>query len=111
MAKAGGGSVGKSWGKLAGNAHMEGFSGAGTQKPAVSSQEGKGGRRDQKAPTGSAHGFFSSSVKNRDYAGTQEAGVSASSKKGGNSKFASGGTTKMFGNSGSQRVEGGRSSR
>lgn len=110
MAKSGGSGVKKSWGELGGNNSMHSFSGSGTQKPASSSQEGKGGRRDQKAPTGSQHGFFSTSVKNRDYAGTQAPGYSSSKPVGKNDKFASGGTTKMFGNRGSQKVEGGRSS-
>ena len=112
MAKSGSGKVGKSWGTLGGNGKMHAFAGAGVQKPAVSSQEGHAtGRREQKVSAGNGHGFYSSGVSNRSYAGTQQAGVTATTPSGGKSKFAAGGTTKMFGNSGSQRVEGGRTSK
>jgi hypothetical protein len=107
--KSGASGVKKGWGTLGGNQHMIGFDGSGTQKSGSSSQEGSGGRRDQKAPTGSAHGFYSSGSSNKDYAGTQAAGVSGSTPTGGNDKFAKGGSTKMFGNRGSQRCEGGKS--
>lgn len=110
MAKSGGSGVKKGWGSLGGNTPMHSFSGSGSQKPASSSQQGTGGRRDQAAPTGGSHGFYSSSVKNRDFAGTQVPGQSASKTSGSNDKFASGGKTKMFGNRGSLKVEGGRSS-
>jgi hypothetical protein len=112
MAKSGGSGVKKSWGTLGGNGKMHAFAGAGVQKPAVSSQEGHAtGRREQKVSAGNGHGFYSSGVSNRSYAGTQSPGVSATTPSGGKSKFASGGTTKMFGNTGSNRVEGGRTSK
>jgi len=102
--------VKKGWGSLGGSGHMKGFTGAGTQTPGGSSQQGTGGRRDQKVKTGGNVGFYSTSG-NKSYAGTQTPGQSSASPSGGNSKFASGGTNKMFGNSGSQRLEGGRSAR
>src|SRR5262245_18735217 len=108
----------KSWGTLGDNGHMFGFDGAGTQKPGMSSQEGSGGRRDQRADGGKAgvassdetkHGKGSSKqAPNRYGAGPQAPGTSSpfGSRQPG---FALGGKTKMFGNRGSQRCEPGKS--
>jgi hypothetical protein len=98
--------------------HMFGFRGVGEQKPGQSAQEGNGGRRDQKAEGGKAgvassdetkHGKGSSKqAPNRYGAGPQDSGTSSpsGSRQPG---FAHGGTTKMFGNRGSQRCEPGKS--
>jgi len=111
----------KTWGDInPSNQHMHRFQGSGDQTPGHSSQEGKGGRRDQAAPTGSKHGFYSNNEKhgksmnmkagsNTDYAGTQEAGTSGRTKTGPNNKFAEGGSTHMWGNRGSRRAVPGQS--
>jgi len=101
----------KSWGTLGGSGKMHGFKGAGTQTPGGTSQEGSGGRRDQKAKGGGNVGFYSTGTTNRDYAGTREAGTTSPTKSGPNDKFAHGGSTKMFGNTGSGRLEGGRTAK
>jgi hypothetical protein len=98
-----------SWGKLGGSHSMHAAVGTGTQKPGFSSQQGTGsisGSQDvQAGPPGA--GFYSSGATNRDYAGTQTPGMGAQTKKGGNSKFAEGGKTPMFGNRGSLPARGG----
>ena len=111
MAKPGG-DVKKGWGTLGGGSgRMHKFEPTGTQKEAVSSQEGhSGSRRDIKVQAGGGHGFYSSGTGNKSFAGTQEAGVTATTPKGGNDKFAKGGSTSMFGNRGSLRAEGGKTS-
>jgi len=99
------------WGSLGGNTKMHGFAPTGTQVPDRSSQEGhSGSRRGIEAKGGNNKAFYSAGAKNTDYAGCQKPGVSAATKEGGNSKFAEGGSTKMFGNRGSLRAEGGKSS-
>ena len=91
------------WGSFGGNTKMHSFNGVGTQTPGHSSQEGHGGRRDQKAQAGGSNsGFYSSSTTNRFGAGPQEPGTSGTSGKR-QDGFAHGGTTHMFGNRGSQR--------
>lgn len=101
----------KGFGKFGGNGKMHGPRGVTTQKPGVSSQEGStklsGGAGDPQAGPSSA-GRYSSSTSNRDYAGTQTPGVSASTKSGGNAKFAEGGKGSMFGNRGSVAAQGGK---
>ena len=99
------------WGTLGGDHKMHGFKGAGPQKPGISSQEGDGGRREFKPQAGGQDAFVSSAnggAANKDFAGTQEPGTTGPTKKGGDNKFATGGTTKMHGNSGSQRAIGGQ---
>lgn len=87
--------------------------GVATQKPGVSSQEGStglsGGAGDPQAgPPGA--GFYSQpSTTNKDYAGTQMAGVSAATKSGGDAKWAAGGPASMCPNTGSTPAVGGRS--
>jgi hypothetical protein len=98
------------WGKLGGGGKMHGFDGTGTQKPGGSSQEGSGSKRGIEPKAGGAVGFYSASG-NKSYAGTQTPGQSAATPSGGNDKFAKGGSTKMFGHTGSQRVEGGRTAK
>jgi len=102
---------GKKWGELGGGSgKMHKFAPTGTQKPGVSSQEGhSGSRRDIKVQAGGKEGFYSASG-NKSYAGTQTPGQTAADPSGGNDKFAKGGTTKMWGNRGSQRAEGGKTS-
>src|SRR5215475_7226584 len=98
------------WGSFGGSTHMHSFNGSGDQTPGQSSQEGKGGRRDQKAPTGDKHGFYSSGASNKDFAGTKEPGCSGPTKTGGDEKFASGGSTRMWGKGSSRLAIGGQSS-
>jgi hypothetical protein len=100
-----------SWGRLGGTTPMHSAEGTGTQKPGQSAQEGSsaiGSSQDVQAGPSSA-GFYSSGATNKDYAGTQEAGVTAMTKKGGNAKFAEGGKTPMCGNTGSRPAQAGRS--
>lgn len=101
---------GKKWGTLGGGSgKMHKFTPTGTQTPGQSSQEGhSGSRRDIKVQAGGKDGFYSSGVSNKSYAGTQTPGQTSADPSGGNDKFAKGGTTKMHGNRGSQRVEGGK---
>ena len=101
----------KKWGTLGGGSgKMHKFAPTGTQTPGQSSQEGhSGSRRDIKVQAGGKAGFYSASG-NKSYAGTQTPGQTAADPAGGNDKFAKGGSTKMFGNRGSQRVEGGKTS-
>jgi len=90
---------------------MQKFTPTGTQTPGQSSQEGhSGSRRDIKPQAGGKVGFYSAGASNKSYAGTQTPGQTSADPSGGNDKFAKGGTTKMFGNRGSQRVEGGKTS-
>ena len=100
------------WGKLGGGGKMYGASGTATQKPGVSSQEGRTGmNRNQKVQAGpSGAGFYSGESTNKDYAGTQTPGVSAATKSGGNAKFAEGGSGGMCPNRGSQPAQAGKSS-
>lgn len=106
---------GGNWGSLGGNTKMHSFRGVGTQTPGQTSQEGSGGRRDQTAkggPSGiasqdnSKHGRTMSAKPsgNRDYAGTASPDTTGPTKHGGDSRFAEGGKTHMFGNTGSQRA-------
>lgn len=95
---------GSNWGKLGGGGHMSGFRGTGRQEPGQSAQEGTGPRRGIEAKGGNNNAFYSSGASNKDYAGTQQAGTSGPTKTGGDSKFAQGGSTKMFGNRGSQKA-------
>lgn len=103
----------KGFGKFGGSAKMHGRTGVATQKPGVSSQEGRGalsgGAGNPQAGPRNA-GFYSSEGTNKDYAGTQLPGVSGATKSGGNSKFAEGGKNAMFSNSGSRAARPGRSS-
>jgi len=101
---------GKSWGKLGGSSgQMQKFTPTGTQTPGQSSQEGHGGsRRDIKVQAGGHAIGFSSGASNKSYAGTQTPGQTSADPSGGNDKFAKGGSTKMFGNRGSQRAEAGK---
>lgn len=98
----------KSFGKFGGSHKMHGRTGVGAQKPGVSSQEGRaalsGGAGDPKAGSASA-GFYGPAATNKDYAGTQAAGVSGATKSGGNSKWAEGGKNAMFSNRGSQAAK------
>lgn len=101
---------GKKWGDLGGpSGKMHKFAPTGTQTPGVSSQEGhSGSRRDIKPQAGGKVGFYSAGTSNKSYAGTQTPGQTSADPSGGNDKFAKGGSTKMFGNRGSQRAEGGK---
>lgn len=94
-----------------GSTPMHGKTGTATQKPGVSSQEGSGalsgGAGDPQAGAPGA-GYYASGTTNKDYAGTQSPGTSGPTKSGGDAKFASGGTTPMFGNRGSLPARGGR---
>jgi hypothetical protein len=110
----------QSWGKLTGNEHMLGWRGTGKQEPGQVAQMGTGAKRGIEPKAGGQVAFVSDNAKrgremslkhgsNTDYAGTQEAGTSGPTKKGGNSKFAEGGSTHMFGNRGSKRAEPGQS--
>jgi len=104
--------VKKGWGKLGGGSgQMHKFSGTGTQKPGGSSQEGSGGRRDMKVKAGGHAVGFSTGTGNTSYAGTQTPNQTSQKPSGGDSKFAKGGSGKMFGNMGSQRLEGGRTAK
>jgi hypothetical protein len=98
------------WGKLGGNNSMHGWSGTGTQTPGGSSQEGSGSKKGIAPKAGPSNVMGFSTSGNKSYAGTQTAGQSSAMPTGGNAKFAEGGSTKMFGNRGSQRAEGGKSS-
>ena len=99
------------WGKLGGSHSMAPARGVGAQKPGVASQEGSGSMSGSHAPTAGppGAGFYSEASSNKDYAGTQKAGTSGSSKSGGNAKFAEGGKTAMFGHRGSQACKPGQS--
>lgn len=92
-----------------GNHSMHGPTGVGNQKPGVSSQEGtsaiSSGQEADAGPPGA--GFYSSGATNKDYAGAQSSGTSGPTKSGGNSKWAEGGKTSMFGNTGSRPARGG----
>jgi len=101
---------GSNWGSFGGKGHMAGFNPVGTQQPGGSAVDMSGGsRRGIEAKGGDKHGFYSSGTTNKDYAGTQQPGTSGPTKTGGDQKFASGGTTKMFGNRGSQKAQPGQS--
>jgi hypothetical protein len=105
--------AGKDWGKLGGpSGKMQKFTPTGTQTPDRTSQEGhSGSRRDIKVQAGPPTVMgFSSGVSNKSHAGTQTPGQTSQQPSGGNDKFAKGGSTKMFGNRGSQRAEGGKTS-
>ena len=102
---------GSNWGKFGGNTKMHGFEAVGTQKPGGSAVDMSGGsRRGIEAKGGTKNGFYSTGTTNRDYAGTQQSGTSGPTKTGGDAKFAAGGSTKMFGNRGSQKAEPGKTS-
>jgi hypothetical protein len=102
----------QSWGKLGGSHPMHSARGTATQKPGVSSQEGSSSIGSGQEPEAGPPGVlgYSSGATNKDYAGTQQPGSSAQNKSGGNSKFAEGGKTPMFGNRGSLPARGGRTS-
>lgn len=104
--------VKKGWGNLGGGSgKMHKFAGAGTQQPGKSSQEGHStGRREQKANAGPSNVMGFSTSGNKSYAGKQTPGQTASQPTGGDSKFASGGSTRMFGNRGSLQAQAGKSS-
>jgi hypothetical protein len=105
------------WGKFGGSQHMHTFQGAGEQRPGGTAVDhgGNDGRREQKIKAGPSdvmgysRGTKGSSVSNKDYAGTQEAGTSGPTKKGGDEKFACGGSAHMWGNRGSQKAVSGQS--
>ena len=100
-----------SWGKLGGpTGRMHGWSGTGTQSPGGSSQEGSGGKTGIAPKAGGKDPLSTRSSSNKDFAGTQVPGQSASTKTGGNSLFAAGGKGSMFGKTGSRPAPGGRSS-
>jgi hypothetical protein len=90
----------RTWGSLGGNHAMHGWSGTGKQTPGQSSQEGTGPKRGI-APHAGPTGLAGNGQTNKDHAGTQVPGQSASMKSGGDAKFAEGGKTSMFGNRGS----------
>lgn len=97
---------------LSGGSHpMHGAQGVGNQKPGVASQEGtssiSSGQEPDAGPPGA--GFYSSGATNKDYAGNQKPGTSGPIKAGGNSKWAEGGKTPMFGNRGSMPCKPGQS--
>src|SRR5262245_44806586 len=92
----------------AGGKHMFGFRGTGTQTPGQSAQAGTGPKRGI-APKAGPTGLVGNGQSNKDYAGTQTPGVSAATKKGGDSKFAAGGSGRMFGNRGSRPAPSGQS--
>lgn len=92
------------WGTLGGSGHMHSFDGTGKQEPGQSAQQGSGPRRGIAPTPGGQVGFYSSSTSNKFGAGPQAPGTSGTTgaKQDG---FAHGGTTKMFGNRGSQRAQ------
>jgi hypothetical protein len=93
-----------------GNNSMHSARGTGTQTPGQSSQEGSsaiGSPQNVQAGPSSVAGFTNDAGTNKDHAGTQTPGVSGATKKGGDAKFASGGSTPMFGNRGSLPARGG----
>jgi hypothetical protein len=101
-----------------GSQHMHKWSGTGTQESGQSAQEGTGSKRGIAPKTGSEHGFYSDNEKsgktmsakpgaNTDYAGTASDGTSSPTKKGGDQRFAAGGTTHMYSNRGSLPAKGG----
>ena len=102
------------WGSFGGSGKMHGWSGTGTQTPGQTTQEGtgpKGTSKPYKAEGGPSNVMgYSSGASNKDYAGTQEPGVSGRTKQGGNSKWAEGGKTHMHGNTGSRKAIAGQSS-
>lgn len=99
-----------SWGKLGGpTGVMHKWSGTGTQDPGQSAQEGTGSKTGI-APKAGPGGLAGSGQTNKSYAGTNTPGQSASCPEGGNSKFAEGGKTSMFGNRGSIAARPGQSS-
>ena len=101
---------GGNWGGLGGDGHMHSFKGTGTQTPGQSSQEGSGARRGIEPKAGPSNVMgYSTGATNKDYAGTQEAGCSASKKTGPNNKFAEGGKGHMWGNRGSRKAVDGQS--
>lgn len=103
-------SKGSNWGKLGGSHKMHSFAPTGTQTPGQSSQEGhSGSRRDIAAKGGGRDTLSSQGQMNKDYAGTQAAGESASNKSGPNNKWAEGGKTSMHGNRGSRPMPAGQS--
>jgi hypothetical protein len=105
-----------------GNQHMHSWSGSGEQEPGQTAQEGSGGRRDMGPHAGGSNaGFYSDNSKrgremnqkhgsNTSFAGTQTPGQSASTPTGDKNAFAKGGTTHMFGNTGSTPAQPGCSS-
>jgi hypothetical protein len=101
----------KKWGTLGGpSGRMQKFTPTGTQKPGGSSQEGHSGSRRDIEPQAGGHAMgFSTGASNKSHAGTQTPGQTAAQPTS-NDKWAKGGSTKMFGNRGSQRAEGGKTS-
>ena len=101
---------GANWGKLGGTHGMHGWSGTGTQEPGQTAQEGTGAKRGIAPQAGGRDPLSTQGEKNKDYAGCQVPGHSGSVKEGGDSKFAEGGKTAMFGNRGSRPAIPGQSS-
>lgn len=95
-----------------GNHPMHGAVGTGPQKPGQSAQEGSGPMSGDGTPGAGppGAGFYSSGATNKDYAGMQDPGTSGPTKSGGNAKWAEGGKTPLFGNTGSRPAIAGRSS-
>ena len=102
---------GANWGKLGGSSgQMHKWSGTGTQTPGQSAQEGTGSKSGIAPKAGPSNVMgFSTGASNQSYAGTQTPGQSAACPEGGNNKFAEGGKTAMFGNTGSRPAPAGRS--
>ena len=100
------------WGKFGGSGSMHGKTGAGPQKPGVSSQEGHTSMSRNIAPqAGPPSPYFGGDASsNKDYAGTQSPGVSAATKSGGNAKWAAGGSGGTCPNRGSIPAQAGKSS-
>jgi hypothetical protein len=101
-----------------GNAHMFGWRGTGKQEAGQSAQEGTGSKRGIAPQAGGEVAYVSDNAKkgremsakpahNTDYAGTASPGTSSPTKKGGDSRFAEGGSTHMFSNRGSLPAKGG----
>lgn len=88
-----------------GNGHMFGFRGTGKQEPGQSAQEGTGPKRGIAPQAGPSNAGFYSASGNTSFAGTQTPGQSAAKPTGDKNAFAKGGTTKMFGNRGSQQAK------
>ena len=101
------------WGKLGGGSgKMHSFKGVGTQAPGGSAVAGSGASKRDIAPKsgGASAGFYSKAGTNTSFAGTQTPGQSSSQPTGNKSGFAKGGTTSMFGPTGSRPARGGQTS-
>jgi len=99
------------WGSLGGSGKMHSFGAVGRQAPGGSAVAGSGGSRRGIAPMAGPTGQgYSKPGTNESFAGTQTPGQSAASPTGARNDFAKGGTTKMFGPSGSRPSRGGQTS-